>query len=204
MICLIYQGNHQSQRPLQCTLNNGRVILHFLRKRHINILKPGDALMREWTTSPLVQVTFGTMPERKQWWPIEQWMLNIIATTFNHVNKFENVSKTSQSRHNERDVVSNHRPHGCLLNCLFRRRSKKHQSSASLYFVRGIHRWPVNSPHKRPVTRKMFPFDDVIMMVAIIFRPQCTHANVPAGDAAEGSLYCKKSMTAAAIKLFWA
>ena len=30
--------------------------------------------------------------------------------------------------------------------------------------VRGIHRWPVNSPHKRPVTRKMFPFDDVIMM----------------------------------------
>ena len=39
----------------------------------------------------------------------------------------------------------------------------KHQSSASLAFVRGIHRGPVNSPHKRPVTRKMFPFDDVIM-----------------------------------------
>ena len=41
----------------------------------------------------------------------------------------------------------------------------KHQSSASLAFVRGIHRWPVvNSPHKWPVTRKMFPFDDVIMV----------------------------------------
>ena len=40
---------------------------------------------------------------------------------------------------------------------------RKHQSSASLAFMRGIHRWPVNSPHKRPVTRKMFPFDDVIM-----------------------------------------
>ena len=40
---------------------------------------------------------------------------------------------------------------------------KTHQSSASLAFVRGIHRWPVNSPHKGPVTRKMFPFDDVIM-----------------------------------------
>ena len=39
---------------------------------------------------------------------------------------------------------------------------RKHQSSASLAFVRGIHRGPVNSPHKRPVTRKMFPFDDVI------------------------------------------
>ena len=40
---------------------------------------------------------------------------------------------------------------------------RKHQSSASLTFVRGIHRRPVNSPHKWPVTRKMFPFDDVIM-----------------------------------------
>ena len=39
----------------------------------------------------------------------------------------------------------------------------KHQSSASLAFVWGIHRGPVNSPHKWPVTRKMFPFDDVIM-----------------------------------------
>ena len=40
---------------------------------------------------------------------------------------------------------------------------RKHQCSASLAFVRGIHRWPVNSPHKWPVTRKMFPFDDVMM-----------------------------------------
>ena len=40
---------------------------------------------------------------------------------------------------------------------------RKHQSSTSLAFVRGIHRGPVNSPHKGPVTRKMFPFDDVIM-----------------------------------------
>ena len=38
---------------------------------------------------------------------------------------------------------------------------RKHQSSASLAFVWGIHRGPVNSPHKWPVTRKMFPFDDV-------------------------------------------
>ena len=41
---------------------------------------------------------------------------------------------------------------------------RKYQSSASLAFVRGIHRWPVNSPHIWPVTRKMFPFDDVIML----------------------------------------
>ena len=43
---------------------------------------------------------------------------------------------------------------------------RKHQSSASLAFVRGIHRRPVNSPHKRPVTRKMFPLDDIIMIPA--------------------------------------
>ena len=40
---------------------------------------------------------------------------------------------------------------------------RKHQSSASLVFVRAIHRGPMNSPRKWPVTRKMFPFDDVIM-----------------------------------------
>ena len=40
---------------------------------------------------------------------------------------------------------------------------RKHQSSASLAFVRGIPRWLVNSPHKGPGMRKMFPFDDVIM-----------------------------------------
>ena len=40
---------------------------------------------------------------------------------------------------------------------------RKHQRSPSLAYVRGIHRWPVNSPHKGPVMRKIFPFDDVIM-----------------------------------------
>ena len=52
-----------------------------------------------------------------------------------------------QWRHNEHDGFSNHQPHRCLLNRLFR-----HQSS-------------MNFPHKWPVTRKMFPFDDVIMQI---------------------------------------
>ena len=42
---------------------------------------------------------------------------------------------------------------------------RKHQSCASLAFVRRIHRLPVNSLHKRPATRQTFPFDDVIMGV---------------------------------------
>ena len=44
-----------------------------------------------------------------------------------------------------------------------RRRWKKTSKLASLAFVWGIHRWPVYSPHRRPVTRKIFPFDDVTM-----------------------------------------
>ena len=79
---------------------------------------------------------------------------------------------------------------------------RKHQSSASLAFVWGIHRdrwiprtkaqlrekcfhlmtssrihrWPVNSQHKRPVTRKMFPFDDIIMACLV---PDCVHSMLP-------------------------
>ena len=68
-----------------------------------------------------------------------------------------------QWRHNERDGVSNHQPYDCLLMRLFRQRSKKTSKLRVTGFVRGIHRWPVNSPHKGPVTRKMFPFDDIFM-----------------------------------------
>ena len=57
-------------------------------------------------------------------------------------------------RHNERDGVSNHQLLDCLLNRLFRRRSKKTSKLRVTGFVRRIHRWPVNSPHKGPVTRK--------------------------------------------------
>ena len=66
-------------------------------------------------------------------------------------------------RHNGRDSVSNHPPHHCLLNRLFRRRSKKTSKLRVTGLCVEIHRGPVNSPHKWPVTRKMFPFDDVIM-----------------------------------------
>ena len=52
---------------------------------------------------------------------------------------------------------------------------RKHQSSASLTFVRGNYRWPVNSPHKRPVTRKVFPFDDVIIDNSDIWQSLSLH-----------------------------
>ena len=59
--------------------------------------------------------------------------------------------------------MSNHRRLNCLLNRCSGADQRKHQSPASMAFVRGIHRWPVGSPHKGPVTWKMFSFDDVIM-----------------------------------------
>ena len=52
---------------------------------------------------------------------------------------------------------------------------RKHQSSTSLAFVRGIHRWPVNSPCKGPVTPKMFPFGDAIMEVSSFTVPCWPH-----------------------------
>ena len=65
--------------------------------------------------------------------------------------------------HNDHDGVSNHQPHGCLLNRLFRRRSKKTSKLRVTGLCVGNSPGPVNSPHKGPVTRKMFPFDDVII-----------------------------------------
>ena len=60
------------------------------------------------------------------------------------------------------DGVPNHQPHHCLLTRLFGRRSTK-ISKLLVHGLYGGHRWSMNSPHKWPVTRKMFPFDDVIM-----------------------------------------
>ena len=60
---------------------------------------------------------------------------------------------------------------------------RKHQSFASLAFVRGIQGWPVTSPHKVPVTQKMFQFVDVI--INHIFA-----ASNPADDLRLYSLWC--------------
>ena len=77
---------------------------------------------------------------------------------------------TLQLRHNGRDsIVCSTACSGAV--------QRKYQSSVSLAFVRGIHRWPVNSPRKRPVTRKMFPFDDVFMWIHR-WSPRCGRSTV--------------------------
>ena len=70
-------------------------------------------------------------------------------------------------RHNDHDGVSNHQPHVCLFNRLFRRRSKKTSKLRVTGLCAGNSPGPVNSPHKGPVTRKMLPFDNVIMRICI-------------------------------------
>ena len=70
---------------------------------------------------------------------------------------------TLRWRQNGRDSVSNHQPRHCLLSLLFGRRSKKTSKLRVTGLCVGNSPGPVNSPYKGPVTRKMFPFDDVIM-----------------------------------------
>ena len=72
-------------------------------------------------------------------------------------------------RHDGRDIVSNHQPHDCLLGRVFRRRSKKTSKLRVTGLCAGNSPGPVNSPHKWPATRKMFPFDDVIMYYNNVF-----------------------------------
>ena len=85
----------------------------------------------------------------------------ITIVLHNNCNSMNNLSLnfTLLWRHNGRDGVLNHPSHHVYSTVYSGADQRKHQSSTSLAFVR----WPVNSTHKGPVTRKMFPFDDVIM-----------------------------------------
>ena len=65
-----------------------------------------------------------------------------------------------EQRHDERDSVLNHRYLDCLLNCLFRRRSKKTLKLG----VTGLSERNSPAPLKGPVTQKMFSIDDVLMV----------------------------------------
>ena len=71
-----------------------------------------------------------------------------------------------QWRYDKHDDISNHRRLDCFSKFSSSADQREHQSSASLAPVRGIHRRPVDSPHKGPVTWKMFPFEEVIMTCA--------------------------------------
>ena len=82
---------------------------------------------------------------------------------FTNGARLTGIAITLQWRHNERDDVSNHRRFECLFNRLFRRRSKK-SSKLRVTGLRGGNTLVARAfPTQRPVTRQMFPLDDVIM-----------------------------------------
>ena len=87
------------------------------------------------------------------------WNACIIITLCSH------YIHTLRWRHNVHDGVSNHQPYDCLLNRLLGHRSKKTSKFRVTCLWAGNHPRPVNSPHKWPVTRKMFPFDEFIMQI---------------------------------------
>ena len=102
--------------------------------------------------------------ETKEYHPSSTQITQLYALLIAH---WTNSCRSLRWRHNYHDGVSNHQPHGCLLNRLFRRRSKKTSKIRVTGLCAGNSPGPVNSPHKGPVTRKMFPFDDVIMYIDI-------------------------------------
>ena len=83
-------------------------------------------------------------------------LLSLVTNDFEYVFNDPTTWLTSHWRHNNHDCVSNHQPHGCLLNRLFRRRSKKTSKLRVTGLCVGNSPGPVNSPHKGPVTRKCF------------------------------------------------
>ena len=88
-----------------------------------------------------------------------------ITSDHDYWSLFCNIILSLHWRHNGHDGVSNHQPYGCLLNRLFRRRSKKTSKLRVTGLCAGNSPGPANSSHKGPVTRKIFPFDDVIMVL---------------------------------------
>ena len=94
--------------------------------------------------------------------------LGSCAYIFRHWQFFEHYLGiiALQWRHNGPDSVSNHQPRECLLSRLIKRRSKK---TSKLRVTGNCAGSPVNSPHKGPVTRTMFPFHDVIMEYVLLY-----------------------------------
>ena len=114
------------------------------------------------------------------WWGAQKWTngfttkIQVLACRIilrckypehNQPGSWHISQNTSQWRHNGRDSVSNHQPHDCLLNRLFRRRSKKTSKLRVTGLCVGNSPLTSESRHKWPVTRRMFPFDDVIMIL---------------------------------------
>ena len=131
---------------------------------------PAQLLSRSLSGSTLVVMRTASRPASiASIWPEptdgtqEEWCM---LRHFHSLLAQQIACRSLHWRHNDHDGVSNHQSHGCLLNRLFRHSSKKTSKLRVPGLCVGNSPGPVSSPHKGPVTRKMFPFDDVIMQIA--------------------------------------
>ena len=144
----LFSDHFQSGKDIHCPQISVEFCYGGSASSHMRIM---DHLMirSSWHSRAHFQVQFGA---------------NVGLNKF--LNEFRVLSLTGTTlhwRHNDHDGASNHQPHGSLLNRFFGRWSKKTSKLRVTGLCAGKSPWPVNSPHKGPVTRKMFPFDDVIM-----------------------------------------
>ena len=119
----------------------------FHERRQYDILLLSEK--RPWHVCHSTKCSFGTNYIRRQREPI--------------------ITMTPQGRY----AISNHRSFESLFNRLCGLTSKKRQGPHYRPPVRWIHRWPMNSPHKVPATRKKLPFDDVIISWINHLPPAC-------------------------------
>ena len=139
---------------------NGLIILHLTDN-------PGLHLQRDYM-SPIPSTIYEHIIQIL-------WKVVLYQCRFHWSNQA--TSHTLHWRHNGHDCVSNHQPQDCLLDLFFRRRSKRTPKLRVTGLCAGNSPGPVNSPHKWPLTRKMFPFDNVIMSntaVVGVFKMFCT------------------------------
>ena len=132
-----------------------------------------DTIFYFWKLYQINPLKLDTKHLISLWWPylMDHFTLRSFNETIQWLPCFhcDYVPLRLRWRHNRRDGVSNHQPHHCLLNRLIRRRSKKTSKLRVTGLCAGNSPGPMNSPHKWPVKRKMFPFDDVIMIFHVHF-----------------------------------
>ena len=93
----------------------------------------------------------------------KRWRVNCVPWICINVETCRSLCCDSLYLYNSLGPLCQHKM--CVVVQIIHAAQRKHQSSPSLGFVKGIHRCPVNSPHKGPVTRKLFPSEDVIIIL---------------------------------------
>ena len=149
---------HSGQGPISLTINPsefkffGQFVLLWLKFRRCQLMSLQFLHITSMTRDPYM---LSRHAQNLFWWPENE---NTTKWNSNHAGNvhYSDVIMSAMASQITGVMIV------CLNVCSVADQ-RKHQSSMSLAFVRGIHRWQVNSPHKGPVTRKMFPFDDVIM-----------------------------------------